>query len=69
MASMQAMEYMVNCKYVEAAEQSGHPVDCHCVILVSLHLVTHASLFMCLAVPANPSRVKLQLLHSFLTEY
>ena len=33
---MQAMEYMVNCKYKEAAEKSGHPVECHCVILVSL---------------------------------
>ena len=37
MLCMQAMEYMVNCKYVEAAEKSGHPVDNHCVILVSLH--------------------------------
>ncbi|KAL0031783.1 hypothetical protein WJX79_007279 [Trebouxia sp. C0005] len=28
-----AMEYMVNCKYVEATEKCGHPVDSHCVIL------------------------------------
>lgn len=33
---MQAMEYMVNCKYTQAAETSGHPVESHCVILVSL---------------------------------
>lgn len=33
---MQAMEYMVNCKYTQAAEKSGHPVESHCVILVSL---------------------------------
>ena len=29
------MEYMVNCKYSEAAGSCGHPVDSHCVILVS----------------------------------
>ncbi|DBB03850.1 hypothetical protein WJX77_000741 [Trebouxia sp. C0004] len=28
-----AMEYMVNCKYHEATEKCGHPVDSHCVIL------------------------------------
>ena len=33
--TLQAMEYMVNCKYVEATEKCGHPVDSHCVILVS----------------------------------
>lgn len=38
---MQAMEYMVNCKYKEAAEKSGHPVECHCVILVSLQTLQH----------------------------
>lgn len=39
---MQSMEYMVNCKYVEATEKSGHPVDSHCVILVSPHAPMHA---------------------------
>jgi hypothetical protein len=33
--TLQAMEYMVNCKYVEASAKCGHPVDSHCVILVS----------------------------------
>ena len=35
LCSLQAMEYMVNCKYVEASEKRGHPIDSHCVILVS----------------------------------
>ena len=35
---LQAMEYMVNCKYHEATEHAGHPVDNHCVILVGIML-------------------------------
>ena len=34
--AVQAMEYMVNCKYCDASDKAGHPVVFHCVILVSV---------------------------------
>ena len=36
----QAMEYMINCKYPEAAQLCGHPVTTHSIILVSSCLKT-----------------------------